>query len=149
MISDRLENMGRYFSLHPAIKEILSLVSSGQLPSLNDSLHETERDDLSFSISTYHTAEDDKKYEYHKRNADLQVMVKGCERCDYSLFQTDLSIDEFEKGDIAFSDADSSGTVFLNEGSFVIFMPGELHRPGLAIDEEEKVRKAVFKLKFD
>ena len=148
MISDRLENMGRYFSLHPAIKEILSLVSSGQLPSLNDSLHETERDDLSFSISTYHTAEDDKKYEYHKRNADLFIMLNGKERCDYSLDPADLADIEFEKGDIAFSDAKRSGSVLLDDSCFVLFMPGELHKSGLAACGEEEVRKAVFKLRF-
>lgn len=97
MIFDRLENMGRYVSLHPAIKEILSLVSSGQLSSLNDSLHETERDDLIFSISTYHTSKNDKKYVYHKKNADLFIMLTEKEKCDYSLNPSDLANIEFEK----------------------------------------------------
>lgn len=149
MIFDRIENLQKYISLHPAIETVCEMMSSHPFHTLKDSSYETGRDDLWYSISTYQTTREDKAYEYHKKNADLQVMVKGCERCDYSLLQTDLSIDEFEKGDIAFSDADSSGTVFLNEGSFVIFLPGELHRPGLAIDEEEEVRKVVFKLKFD
>ena len=148
MIFDRLESLGKYFSLHPAIKEILSLIADGQLSSLKDSSHETKRDDLFFSISTYETTKDDKKYEYHKRHADLFIMLKGKERCDYSLDSTDLTSIEFEKSDIAFSDAKRSGTVFLDDRCFVIFMPGELHKPGLAAQKEEEVRKAVFKLSF-
>ena len=109
MIFDRLESLGKYFSLHPAIKEILSLIADGQLSSLKDSSHETKRDDLFFSISTYETTKDDKKYEYHKRHADLFIMLKGKERCDYSLDSTDLTSIEFEKSDIACGRGGSSG----------------------------------------
>lgn len=149
MIFDRIENLQKYISLHPAIETVCEMMSSHPFPTLKDSSYETGRDDLWYSISTYQTTREDKAYEYHKRNADLQVMVKGCERCDYSLLQTDLSVDEFERGDIAFSVAQRSGSVFLDETCFVMFLPGELHRPGLAIDEGEHVRKLVFKLKFD
>ena len=37
----------------------------------------------------------------------------------------------------------------LGEGRFVLFFPGELHRPGVARAECTQVRKAVIKIKME
>ncbi|EHG4164940.1 YhcH/YjgK/YiaL family protein, partial [Salmonella enterica] len=37
-------------------------------------------------------------------------------------------------------------TVVLNEGDFVVFYPGEVHKPLCAVGEPARVRKAVVKM---
>ena len=46
---------------------------------------------------------------------------------------------------------DSEDAVFgaLGEGRFVLFFPGELHRPGVEMPDCDRVRKAVVKIKME
>ena len=46
---------------------------------------------------------------------------------------------------------DSEDAVFgtLGEGRFVLFFPGELHRPGVEMPGCDRVRKAVVKIKME
>ena len=46
---------------------------------------------------------------------------------------------------------DSEDSVFgaLGEGRFVLFFPGELHRPGVEMPGCDRVRKAVVKIKME
>ena len=49
--------------------------------------------------------------------------------------------------DIAFLSAgEQEKTGILNEGDFVVFYPGEVHKPLCAVGEPAKVRKAVVKI---
>ena len=58
-----------------------------------------------------------------------------------------LDIDWLTEKDIAFLPAgEQEKTVILNEGDFVVFYPGEVHKPLCAVDEPAKVRKAVVKM---
>jgi biofilm protein TabA len=47
--------------------------------------------------------------------------------------------------DIAFL-PEQEKTVILNEGDFVVFYPGEVHKPLCAVGAPAKVRKAVVKM---
>ena len=56
-------------------------------------------------------------------------------------------IDWLAERDIAFLSAgEQEQTVILNEDDFVVFYPGEVHKPLCAVGEPAKVRKAVVKI---
>ena len=55
--------------------------------------------------------------------------------------------DRLAEKDIAFlAEGQQEKTVILNEGDFVVFYPGEVHKPLCAVGAPAKVRKAVVKM---
>ena len=86
--------------------------------------------------------------EYHVRYLDIQIVLRGQEAMTFSTRPAGApDIDWLTEKDIAFLPAgEQEKTVILNEGDFVVFYPGEVHKPLCAVDEPAKVRKAVVKM---
>lgn len=60
---------------------------------------------------------------------------------------TEPQADWLAEKDIAFlAEGQQEKTVILNEGDFVVFYPGEVHKPLCAVGAPAKVRKAVVKM---
>ena len=51
--------------------------------------------------------------------------------------------------DIGKKDSEDAVIGALGEGRFVLFFPGELHRPGVEMPGCDRVRKAVVKIKME
>lgn len=149
MIYDHVSNLGKYAGVHPAIAEIASTLDRNALLALAPG-EQGGGEGWRLIINDYETAPGDKPYEYHKREADLQVMLSGRERIHYSKEPGDLGAEDFKERDIAFKEAGRDESCLLSDGMFAIYLPGELHAPGVAFaDKPERARKAVFKLKFE
>lgn len=90
----------------------------------------------------------ERRAEYHERYLDIQVVLKGQEGMAFSTMpagtpETDWLADK----DIAFlADSVQEKMVVMSEGDFVVFYPGEVHKPLCAVGQPAKVRKAVIKL---
>lgn len=90
----------------------------------------------------------ERRAEYHARYLDIQIVLKGQEGMTFSTLpagapETDWLADK----DIAFlPEGGEEKTVVLSEGDFVVFWPGEVHKPLCAVNAPAKVRKAVVKL---
>lgn len=90
----------------------------------------------------------ERRAEYHARYLDIQIVLKGQEGMTFSTLpagapETDWLADK----DIAFlPEGGAEKTVVLSEGDFVVFWPGEVHKPLCAVNAPAKVRKAVVKL---
>lgn len=91
---------------------------------------------------------DKRRAEFHARYLDIQIVLKGQEGMTFSVLpagtpETDWLADK----DIAFlAEGEQEKTVILNEGDFVVFHPGEVHKPLCAVGAPAQVRKAVVKL---
>ncbi|ALB61468.1 Protein YjgK, linked to biofilm formation [Cronobacter condimenti 1330] len=89
-----------------------------------------------------------RRAEYHARYLDIQIVLAGREGMTFSTQpagapETDWLADK----DIAFlPEGAQEKTVVLEEGDFVIFWPGEVHKPLCAVGEPDKVRKVVVKM---
>ena len=91
----------------------------------------------------------ERRAEYHARYLDIQIVLRGQEAMTFSTRPAAgaADIDGLAERDIAFLSAgDQEKTVILNEGDFVVFYPGEVHKPLCAVGEPAKVRKAVVKI---
>ncbi|WP_318367277.1 YhcH/YjgK/YiaL family protein [Enterobacter sp.] len=90
----------------------------------------------------------ERRAEYHARYLDIQIVLKGQEGMTFSTLphgtpDTDWLADK----DIAFLPAgDQEKNVVLSEGDFVVFYPGEVHKPLCAVGEAAQVRKVVVKM---
>lgn len=111
--------------------------------------HDIDGNNLFYLISEDSTeAQAERRAEYHARYLDIQIVLRGQEGMTFSTLpagepQTDLLADK----DIAFlAEGAQEKTVILNEGDFVVFYPGEVHKPLCAVGAPAKVRKAVVKV---
>ena len=111
--------------------------------------HDIDGNNLFYLISEDSTeAQAERRAEYHARYLDIQIVLRGQEGMTFSTLpagepQTDWLVDK----DIAFlAEGEQEKTVILNEGDFVVFYPGEVHKPLCAVGASAKVRKAVVKV---
>ncbi|HDU4713250.1 TPA: YhcH/YjgK/YiaL family protein [Klebsiella aerogenes] len=111
--------------------------------------HDIDGNNLFYLISEDSTEpQAERRAEYHARYLDIQIVLRGQEGMTFSTLpagepQTDWLADK----DIAFlAEGAHEKTVILNEGDFVVFYPGEVHKPLCAVGTPAKVRKAVVKV---
>jgi YhcH/YjgK/YiaL family protein len=66
------------------------------------------------------------------------------------LSQKKETVSEYNDGkDIEFMTVNESSTYKATPDKFFIFFPSQIHRPGLKLGENSKVRKIVVKVKVD
>ena len=104
-------------------------------------------------VSEYETkTENEYGYEAHRKNIDIQYLLKGEERIAC------LPIDKLkettpysEEKDAAFYSADIlplPSYLLLQPGFFAIFFPQDGHMPQLCVDKPKKVKKVVIKVEI-
>lgn len=92
------------------------------------------------------------RHEAHRTYADVQIVLSGIERFGVAPADPGLAPaeDRFEKSDIAFYPLPAHESfVDVGAGMFVVFYPGEFHRPAIAVGSPAKIRKAVIKIHRD
>lgn len=148
MIFERSDALLRYAGAIPGLKAVAEVIAAGTLESAACGSYKTSDPDVTYSISEYEPKVlSDDSFEFHYRYMDVQVMIKGSERCLYSPAKADFSLIP-EGKDIAFQSAEAYEECTLSEGMAVIYFPGELHKPGVKKDAEV-CRKAVFKVRIN
>ncbi|CAM6271672.1 MULTISPECIES: YhcH/YjgK/YiaL family protein [Citrobacter] len=111
--------------------------------------HDIDGNRLFYLISEDMTEPFEKRRaEYHARYLDIQIVLKGQEGMTFSTLPAGTpETDWLAEKDIAFlPEGEQEKTVILNEGDFVVFYPGEVHKPLCAVGAPAQVRKAVVKL---
>jgi len=91
----------------------------------------------------------DSQCEAHRRYVDIQIPISAVERFGFSLPQTGqvANDDRLEASDLAFYPTPSNEFFMdVEPGSYVVFLPTELHRPCIVISEETEFRKVVIKV---
>ena len=148
MICDTLEHLARYNGLHPNLDTAIDYLLTHDLSALPNGRTEVDGDEVFINVmdaalhpdAGYHP-------EYHKLYADLQIDITGGEGWGYATAPGE-EVGTFT-GDIGFQSSPDAVTGSLGEGRFVLFFPGELHKPGVARPECTKVRKAVVKIRME
>lgn len=93
----------------------------------------------------------ERRAEYHARYLDIQIVVRGVEGMTFSTRPAGTpDIDWLADKDIAFLSAgEQEKTFVMNEGDFVVFWPGEVHKPLCAVGKPATVRKVVVKMRVE
>ena len=149
MIVDSLKNAEKYSKLNKRFAVAFDYIKGTDLNKLPVGRTDIDGDNIYVSVSEYDTKLEG-QFEAHKMYADIQVIISGEERMDYSAADKAMLVTAYDnEKDISFLAAEYYSTVNLSAGEFVIFLPGEPHRPGLAVSAPAKVRKAVVKVLMD
>ena len=87
-------------------------------------------------------------WEAHRRYIDVQYIVSGRERMGVANIHT-MQLGEYvmEKDFQPMTGTGNDIEVF--PGSFIIFFPEDGHMPGLKVNEPERVKKVVLKVKIE
>ncbi len=90
----------------------------------------------------------ERQAEFHRRYLDIQIVMSGQEGMTFSCLPAGKPQNDWlDEKDIAFlPEGAQEKTVVLNEGDFVVFYPGEVHKPLCAVGKPAKVRKVVVKM---
>ena len=148
MICDTLDQLHLYKGLHKNLNTAIEFLAAHPLDTLPLGRTEVDGDEVFINVMDAdlkpHTGS---HAEYHRLYADLQIDLTGGEGWGYTNIPG-KEIGEFT-GDCGFQDSASVVTGALGEGRFVLFFPGELHRPGVEMPGCDRVRKAVVKIKME
>jgi len=111
--------------------------------------HDIDGNNLFFLVSEDETQPlAERRAEYHARYLDIQIVMRGVEGMTFSCLPAGEPDTDWLAGkDIAFlPEGGQEKPVVLQEGDFVVFYPGEVHKPLCAVGENDKVRKVVVKM---
>lgn len=110
--------------------------------------HEIDGKTVFVIVSEYNTKKpEDIPYESHKNYTDIQYVVSGTEYIGLAdLSETSVKIPYDEKRDITFHHADEGQNLLAHPGTFFIFSPQNVHRPGVKVEDNIPVKKVVIKV---
>ena len=115
-----------------------------------EGIHELGEPGWYVNVHGYTTkARHDCVWENHTATIDIQFMISGEEAIDVapvgelgSRVSFDAGTDTEKFGNVGVSHS----TVVLRSGDFVVLLPGEAHRPKVAVNEPSALRKLVVKV---
>jgi YhcH/YjgK/YiaL family protein len=149
MILDTLENAGFYSNISSQLKKGFDYLTQTDLQALEVGTHKIEGMDLFALVSEFETKSPEEcRPEAHRKYADIQYIVSGKEAIGYvALGDQEITIPYFEERDIVFFNAATTPLV-LKQGMFAVFFPQDIHQPGMQVNQPEKVKKVVVKVKL-
>ena len=149
MIVDTLANAHLYHGVHPRLAAAFDYLrafdaatADGKVPVDEDRVYAQVQ-----SYATKPAAE--KKWESHRRYADIQFIVAGRERITHAhVSRLDGATPYNDAKDVInyTGAAGGASTLVLEAGQWAIFLPDDGHQPGVAIEGSEDVRKVVMKV---
>jgi biofilm protein TabA len=150
MMAGRISDLATQRGVLPgAIVRALEALRRVNLGALAPGRYEIEGDRLFYLVQDVDLRTmEESRLEAHRKYADIQIPVSAAERYGFA-WQPDLapSDDQFEANDLAFYPApDCESFIDAVPGTYLVFLPEELHRPCLAIEGPERIRKAVVKV---
>lgn len=148
MIADSILQLERYRGLHANLDTAIDFLSSCNLETLPDGRTQIDGSQVFINVMEADLREaEGAVYEYHKRYADLQINLTGSEYWELTL-DGKPAVGFDEEADIGFVSGPAHCTGVLGDGRFVLFLPGEFHKPSCISSVSSHVRKAVVKIEI-
>jgi YhcH/YjgK/YiaL family protein len=150
MIYGNIRTLSKDSPYPAAIQRALKYLAETDVAALEFGVHEP--DDV-FSVQVIDLTTKDKsatKAELHREKLDIHFCLTGEETVYCRVAPTDQPVtdDQFAERDIGFFDAmDEEVEIPLNAGDFVVFFPGEIHRPGCKKGQISHIKKIVVKIR--
>ena len=148
MIVDSFDYIACHKGLHPNLDKAIDWLNSHTLAALENGKTLIDGDKVFVNVMDADLRDaDGAAFEYHRRYADLQIDLTGGEGWGYET-APGTEVEPYQP-DIGKKDSEDAVFGALGEGRFVLFFPGELHRPGVEMPGCDRVRKAVVKIKME
>ncbi|MCK2152862.1 UNVERIFIED_ORG: YhcH/YjgK/YiaL family protein [Citrobacter freundii] len=136
--------------LHPVLQQALTLAVAANLQEKTPGRYELQGDNIFMNVMQFATqSPEQKKAELHREYIDIQVLLSGEERILFGMTDSARQCEEMHVEDdyqLCSQIADEQAMV-LKPGRFVIFMPGEPHKPGCVEQAPMDIKKVVIKVR--
>lgn len=150
MLAGRLDTSGKDKTLPPAVQRALDFLRETDFRALPDGRYDIDGDRCYAKLAHYTTKQAEECYlEAHRCYADIQYMVEGEEYIEVCPLGPDLVVHTpYDVArDILFFEGLVPKTSFpLTTGDFLILLPQDVHRPGVAVEAPGPVVKVVVKM---
>jgi YhcH/YjgK/YiaL family protein len=149
MILDKLENSDFYSSISNNLKTGFDFLKSTNLLSLETGRHEIDGNEVFALVSEYDSKKpEDCRLEAHQIYTDIQYLVSGKELIGFETLRNQEATSEYvPEKDIVFYKGEGI-PLLIEAGMFAVFFPQDVHRPCMQVDQPEKVKKVVIKVKI-
>ena len=148
MIFDKLHNSRLYENISPLMKKAFTFLKETDLNKLEPGKHIIDGDDLFAIVMEYDTKDAaGGLLEAHRRYIDVQYMVSGKELMGVAQLSAQVPEKEYDEKDDYVLFKDDMSFVKVESGQFTVFFPNDLHLPCIKVNEAEKVRKVVVKVR--
>jgi YhcH/YjgK/YiaL family protein len=153
MILSRLNRLDAEAALLPDnIVRGLRVLAAADLDRLPAGRLDIDGDALFAVVQDYTTApKAERRPEAHARYADIQFVASGREIIGWTPADRTgpVTEDRLAERDVRFfAEVAGESELVLEAGSYAVFFPGEVHRPGCALGAGEAVRKLVVKVRY-
>lgn len=147
MIIDKLKNAKFYYGLGENIKKGLQYLENNDLSEVENGKIKIDGENLFVSIQDYDSKPlSEGRFEAHKKYIDIQYIIKGTEKLGFTNIGNCTPTTAYdEEKDIVFLGGEGDFAV-AKEGSFLIFTPEDAHMPGLCVEKQGYIKKAVVKV---
>lgn len=142
------DDLGKYPN---GIRKAIKYLKETDFSRMEPGRYEIEGENIYALLMDIETAPVEKKRpESHKDYLDVQYIFSGCEKQGFApdCGQAELIESKPEKDIFFYAAYKSESFVIMPAGSYTVYFPNDLHRPGCAVDGPEKVRKVVIKVKM-
>jgi YhcH/YjgK/YiaL family protein len=147
MIFDDINVINKYKSLHPRFEKAFEFILSADINNLTVGKHQIDGENIYASVNEY-TTKAEGYLEAHKKYIDIQIVAKGTEKIGFARLNDQVVKDAYNgEKDITFYYGDCE-YVKLEPGTFAIFFPEDLHKPGISVDQPVEVKKIVIKVRI-
>ena len=149
MISDALNSLPSA-GLHPVLQQALTLAIAANPQEKTPGRYALQGDTIFMNVMQFTTqSPEHKKAELHQQYIDIQMLLSGEERILFGMTDSARHCEEMHIEDdyqLCSQIADEQAMV-LKPGKFVIFMPGEPHKPGCVVQAPMDIKKVVIKVR--
>ncbi|TKV10573.1 N-acetylneuraminate anomerase [Citrobacter sp. wls619] len=136
--------------LHPVLQQALTQAVAAKPQDKAPGRYELQGENIFMNVMQFVTQQpEQKKAELHEQYSDIQVLLAGEERILFGMTGSARQCEERHVEDdyqLCNQIADEQAMV-LKPGRFVIFMPGEPHKPGCVVGEPVDIKKVVIKVR--
>ena len=147
MISDTLDNLGKYQGINPLFADVVEFLKKNDLNVMEDGKYPIKGKDLFLNLTTAKgKAPDEAEVETHVKMIDIQMPLDGPETYGYTPL-CNLPEEEYnaEKDVTMYPGLMAESFIDCQPGMFAIFFPQDGHAPCITMAPE--IRKAIFKVK--
>lgn len=146
MIFGNINYPEQYDFLPEKFQLCFDFIKNNDLSTMELKTYELDGDKVFASIMEVETVPaEEKQFEAHKKYCDIHYIVNGMERIDFCITDR-MTAGEYTPDIFFLNGTAESGSALLQEGDFMICMPQDGHKPGLAGKESSKIRKVLFKV---
>lgn len=148
MITDTLQNLGRYRGIHPNLDTAIRWLATHDVAALPNGRTDVDGDRVFLNVMDADLRPaGDAVFEVHRCYADLQLDLTGGERWGWADSAAPQGAPDAQK-DIGFLTGPEQAAGVLGGGRFVLFLPGEPHKPSCLAPGCTHLRKAVVKIEM-